>query len=146
MKKQTYIHNLLGRLRVRTEAVRNNHPAAAAVRTLLADTPHVFSVETNPLTGSVTVRYDPARLSAAAILAILRRNGYLEGAATVVQTNTVIRPVRASRPGPARPSMAALPLTPAQSLLMQVAVPKMGQIILTWTIERALTAALAGLL
>ncbi len=136
MNKQTYIHDVPGRLRVRTAAVRNNQPAAAAVRALLGATPHVFSVETNPLTGSITVRYDPARLSAAAILEVLRRNGYLEGAATVAQTHTIGQ----------RPPAAGFPLSPAQALFMQVAVPKMGQIILTWTIERALTAAIAGLL
>jgi hypothetical protein len=97
VKKPNYIHNIPGRLRVRTEAVRNNSAAAAAARALLAATPHVLSVETNPLTGSITVHYDPAGLSAPPLLGILRRHGYLEGSGAAAQTGTVAQPMPLSQ-------------------------------------------------
>jgi Heavy metal associated domain 2 len=141
MKKQTYIHNTPGRLRVRTEAVRNRPAAAEAVRALVAGTPHVYSVEANPLTGSITVRYDHARMDASTLLGILRGNGYLEGSATAVETRTIVEAGR-----PAAAGRAAVSMTPAEALLMQAAAAKVGQIVLSWTIERAIAAAIAGLL
>ncbi len=77
MKKELYIHHIPGRLRVRAGAFKNDR-RAAAVRRLLAGLPGVSSVETNSVTGSVTTRYDTARVTPAAILALLRRTGHLK--------------------------------------------------------------------
>jgi hypothetical protein len=135
MRKQTYIHNTPGRLRVQTEAVRKRPAAAAAVRALIAGTPHVHSVEANPVTGSIVVRYDHARLDASVLLGILRGNGYVD---TAVETRTTGNATAVSRP--------AVSMNPAQALLMEAAAAKVGQIVLRWTVERAIAAAIAGLL
>lgn len=139
MRKQTFIHNTPGRLRVRTEAVRKRPVAAAAVRALIAGTPHVHSVEANPLTGSITVRYDHARLEASTLLGILRGSGYLEGSGTAVETRAIGEAKAVSR-------NTAVSMSPAQAFRMQAAVVKVGEMVLQWTIERAIAAAIAGLL
>jgi copper chaperone CopZ len=78
MNHKTYIHGTPGRLRIRTEAIKNNESAAAAARELLQAIPGVHSTAANPLTGSITVIYDTAQLSSARILAAFRQPSYLE--------------------------------------------------------------------
>jgi copper chaperone CopZ len=127
MKTKIYIHDIPGRLRVCTEAVKNNGQAAAAVQDLLAATPGVLSAKANPVTGSIIVTYDTTRLAAPAILGVLHQNGYLD-----METNVCERAA-------AQPSFAG-------RLLTEVVAPKLGQFVLSWTVERTLAAAVTALL
>lgn len=64
----TYIHNVPGRLRVKSSAIGR---APQALRTLCRDLvawPGVIDLSVNPLASSLTVIYDPGRLDPAAIL------------------------------------------------------------------------------
>ncbi|HZQ53971.1 MAG TPA: cation transporter [Bryobacteraceae bacterium] len=115
-----YIHETPGRVRIRTEAIKKNDCAATAVPGLLQSVPGVLSAAANPLTGSITVTYDATRLHSAAILELLRAQGYIG-----------MEPARCHRP-----------VAPAQSSFAHT----LGKIILNWTIDQAFSAALAALL
>lgn len=70
-----YLHHVPGRLRVRIPALRNNGVKIDEVKGLL----HVNgsrNVAVNPLTGSVTVTYDPAIVRAEELLYRLKSAGY----------------------------------------------------------------------
>ena len=70
------VHRLPGRLRLRVPAIRQIDQAqqewAFVWRDLLDGTGEIESVEVNPTTGSVLIRYDPDRLTEAELLAFLR--------------------------------------------------------------------------
>jgi copper chaperone CopZ len=75
----TYVHHVPGRLRVRTAAVKRNPEAAALAKQSLSAVAGVLSAEANTVTGSVTLRYDPATISQHDIFDVLRRAGYAQG-------------------------------------------------------------------
>jgi hypothetical protein len=64
----SYLHHVPGRLRVSLPAVKRNRAAAAAVERALAALDGIRAVHANPLTGSVIVRYDPARIGSDGVL------------------------------------------------------------------------------
>lgn len=70
------VHRLPGRLRLRVPAIRQIDQAqqewAFVWRDLLGGTGEIESVEVNPTTGSVLIRYDPDRLTEAELLAFLQ--------------------------------------------------------------------------
>jgi hypothetical protein len=70
------VHRLPGRLRLRVPALRQiDHTQqewAFVWRDLLDGTEEIESVEVNPTTGSVLIRYDPDRLTEAELLAFLQ--------------------------------------------------------------------------
>jgi copper chaperone CopZ len=71
-----YVHHIPGRLRMRVAAVKRNPEAARVARQRLSAVEGVLSAEANAVTGSVTVRYDQARISHHDLLNVLRRAGY----------------------------------------------------------------------
>lgn len=75
----TYVHHVPGRLRIRSAAVKRNPEAAAFARQHLSAVAGVLSAEASAVTGSVTLRYDPAAISHHDIFAELRRAGYAHG-------------------------------------------------------------------
>lgn len=75
----TYVHHVPGRLRIRSAVVKRNPEAAAFARQRLSAVAGVLSAEVSTVTGSVTLRYDPATISHHAIFAELRRAGYAHG-------------------------------------------------------------------
>jgi hypothetical protein len=74
----SYRHHVPGRLRVRSERIKNRPTAAAAVESLIAAAPGVQRVKGNTITGSVTVNYEPSATTAAAILDLLQTHGYIQ--------------------------------------------------------------------
>lgn len=73
-----YIHDVPGRLRVKAPKVKDNAATAARVEGLLGTIPGIHSVNTNTLTGSVLVNYNPASMDSKRVLDILERNGYFD--------------------------------------------------------------------
>ena len=69
-----YVHHVPGRLRVRIPILRNNAAKSDEVKNLL-QVNGSQKVCVNPLTGSVTITYDPAILSGDELLDLLRGNG-----------------------------------------------------------------------
>jgi copper chaperone CopZ len=70
-----YLHDLPGRLRVRSPLFRKNAERATAVRNSLESVDGVRSATVNLVTGSVTIYYDCSRASTATLLETLRYHG-----------------------------------------------------------------------
>jgi hypothetical protein len=70
-----FIHDIPGRLRVKIEYLKNHPERLKEVRDLLIAN-GVLSVRSNTLTGSTVVEYDPAVITSAHLLDILKQNGY----------------------------------------------------------------------
>lgn len=68
-----FIHDVPGRLRVKSPSFKSG-PRLDAAERVLAGLAGVTSVKGRPLTGSLLVHYDPTRLSGDRIKTILRRD------------------------------------------------------------------------
>jgi copper chaperone CopZ len=74
-----YVHETLGRLRIRCRALRKQSERIALVKGQLESAAGVASVTVNPVTGSFTILYDPAQTTSAGLLDIWKANdGELE--------------------------------------------------------------------
>jgi hypothetical protein len=72
-----YLHNLPGRLRLKTRSLKNSKDKAAEVRALLRQLPGIETLEINLLTGSMLVRYDTTSITSAQILGWLVTNSVI---------------------------------------------------------------------
>jgi hypothetical protein len=72
-----YIHVVPGRLRVKSPAIRQNQLKAGEARTLVEALHGVSSAETNLLTGSIIVRFDPREISYHEILTALQQANFI---------------------------------------------------------------------
>ncbi|TVQ88438.1 MAG: cation transporter [Chromatiaceae bacterium] len=70
-----YIHHIPGRIRVRSNAFRCSAHRSEAAREHLLSMDGVEAVQINPRAGSITVNYDPARLTHPELLGTLERLG-----------------------------------------------------------------------
>jgi copper chaperone CopZ len=73
-----YLHNIPGRLRVKIPSIKHLNHEAGKVESLFEFREGIEKVRSNALTGSVTITYDPERISADHLLAVLREHGYIE--------------------------------------------------------------------
>ena len=80
-----YVHNIPGRLRVKTPFVKGDPDTAESIRKLLEAVEGVDSTAVRTLTGSVIINYNAKTIDSGAILDILKRKGYFD--ASQVQTN-----------------------------------------------------------
>ena len=71
-----YIHNVPGRLRIRSEAIKKNRNAADSVRGALSLLPGIGIVEINLITGSILINYNKQVVNYEDILCLLNRRGY----------------------------------------------------------------------
>ena len=94
-ESETYIHHVPGRLRVRSSAVRRNEVGALRAAAWLRSLPGVSSADANPLTGSLTLRYDPALTGSGTLLEALQEAGYVSRHVTAPATLPA-RPARRS--------------------------------------------------
>jgi copper chaperone CopZ len=67
----SYVHDLPGRLRVRIPATKGNSISAEKLVNRINALEGIASVDANPVTGSILIRYDTAIINAAACLAVL---------------------------------------------------------------------------
>jgi copper chaperone CopZ len=72
-----YLHNLPGRLRLKTRSLKNSEDKAAEIRALLRQLPGIETIEINLLTGSMLVRYDTTSITSAQILGFLVTNSVI---------------------------------------------------------------------
>jgi copper chaperone CopZ len=72
----TYIHDVPGRLRVRSMAIKRNPQEAERVRAAVAFLEGVSVAEANVRTGSLTVAYETGATSSHHILGVLNAMGY----------------------------------------------------------------------
>jgi copper chaperone CopZ len=73
-----YIHNVPGRLRVKTPSIKNNSDAAQEVQKILDVIEGIDSTSVNTVTGSVIVNYDARMVRSDHILDALQERGYLD--------------------------------------------------------------------
>lgn len=69
-----YIHNVPGRLRVRSEILKRNRFAADSVRISLSTMPGIGVVEINRISGSILVHYNHKVVNHEDIISLLERN------------------------------------------------------------------------
>jgi copper chaperone CopZ len=74
----TYIHDIPGRLRVKTPAIKGNDNAAAEVQRLLKIIEGIDSTAVNTTTGSVVINYNAKAVQSGKILDTLKESGYLD--------------------------------------------------------------------
>jgi copper chaperone CopZ len=73
-----YVHNVPGRLRVKTPTLRSMAGEEQRVSEFFDHLEGVERVTVNPLTGSVLVHYDPEILESEEILEVLKRRGHFD--------------------------------------------------------------------
>jgi copper chaperone CopZ len=78
-----YIHDIPGRLRVKTPAIKGNGNAAEEVQRLLNVIEGIDSTSVNTTTGSVVINYDAKAVQSGKILDTLKDSGYLDPSKTV---------------------------------------------------------------
>ncbi|HMK43429.1 MAG TPA: cation transporter, partial [Dissulfurispiraceae bacterium] len=73
-----YIHDLPGRLRIKTPLLKRNEQAAYDVKKFLGTINGVATIDINPTTGSLLVNYNPRAIRSELIIAELKRKGYFD--------------------------------------------------------------------
>jgi len=80
-----YIHNVPGRLRLKSPIIKKNGNLADEIRKTLSTMNGIATVDINLTTGSLLVNYNPKTTSHKDIISILQRKGYFD--ATRATTN-----------------------------------------------------------
>ena len=80
-----YVHNIPGRLRVKTPIVKGDPDTAEDIQKLLEAVVGVDSTAVRTLTGSVIVNYDAKTIDSETILDILKRKGYFDSSKVQTQ-------------------------------------------------------------
>ena len=78
-----YIHNVPGRLRVRTPLVKGNRASAKHVEGLVKQLRGIDSADVNTTTGSIVVHYCPKTISSDVILSTLENEGLFDSSKVV---------------------------------------------------------------
>jgi copper chaperone CopZ len=73
-----YIHNVPGRVRIRSDVIKKNLRAGYEVRMGLSTLMGVGTVHINLTTGSILIYYNPKVVKVADIIAVLERKGYFD--------------------------------------------------------------------
>jgi len=85
-----YIHDIPGRLRVKTPSLKGNFNAAEELKRILNSIEGIDSTSVNTLTGSVVVNYDTRSVGSARILHTLNECGYVDLTKTVTNDDYVV--------------------------------------------------------
>jgi hypothetical protein len=72
-----HVHVTPGRLRVKSLLLKRNEVRARRAEFELAGVPNITFARVNATTGSITLYFDPAHWTAAALIALLRERGYV---------------------------------------------------------------------
>ena len=73
-----YIHNVPGRLRVKSPAVKRNQDAADEIKKSLSTLQGIATVDINLTTGSILVNYNAKTIHHEDIVRLLQRKGYFD--------------------------------------------------------------------
>ena len=80
-----YIHNVPGRLRIRSEILKKNRFACDSGRIVLSTIPGIGVVEINSVTGSILIQYNHKAVNYEDIIFLLERKGHFDR--TMASTN-----------------------------------------------------------
>lgn len=84
-----YIHQIPGRLRIKSPLIKRNQSAAQTVEGLVAGICGVRSVAVNIVTGSIVIRYNFRAVSSGTILNVLKCNGYFDPSKAVTHDQVI---------------------------------------------------------
>jgi copper chaperone CopZ len=73
-----YIHNVPGRLRVKSPLLKRNSAAVDDLRKALSTIQGIAAVDFNPTTGSLLINYNHRQTNADDIVGLLERKGYFD--------------------------------------------------------------------
>lgn len=73
-----YIHNVPGRLRIKTPLIKKNQSIAEDVKNLLRPIIGISSTSFNLITGSIVINYDPKVITSKEIVNTLNYAGYFD--------------------------------------------------------------------
>ncbi|MCL4490947.1 MAG: cation transporter [Nitrospirae bacterium] len=73
-----YIHNVPGRLRMKSPAIKKNEQVAGDLKKILSTMNGIATVDINLTTGSLLVNYNPKAVDHRDIVGILQRKGYFD--------------------------------------------------------------------
>ena len=73
-----YIHHVPGRLRIRSQLLKNNHQMLEDVRKCFRGAPGIEHIKVSPVTGSALIRYNPDEIESDQILSILHDCEYVD--------------------------------------------------------------------
>lgn len=92
-----YIHNVPGRLRIKSPVIKNNRNVADELKKTLSMLYGISTVDINLTTGSLLINYNSKSVKHTDIVDILQRKGYFD--ASKAQTNDEYLHRAASRAG-----------------------------------------------
>lgn len=92
-----YIHNVPGRLRLKSPLVKKNTEVADDIRKTLSTIQGIATVEINLTTGSVLVNFNPKQINHKDIVSLLQRKGYFDASQALTNDQYIHR--AASRAG-----------------------------------------------
>jgi copper chaperone CopZ len=75
-----YLHDVPGRLRIKTPLIKGNENLAKNVERFLDQINGVKAITTNPLTGSIVMTYDEKRLTSKMLIETLKTRGIFDPA------------------------------------------------------------------
>jgi hypothetical protein len=78
-----YVHNVPGRIRIKSPVLKGNAVEAERVQALLTIQPGIHSAYANPLTGSVIIGYDEGKTGSSQIMDTLEAAGCYKAAPPV---------------------------------------------------------------
>ncbi|MGM0453304.1 MAG: HMA2 domain-containing protein [Thermodesulfobacteriota bacterium] len=73
-----YIHHVPGRLRIRSQLLKNNHQMLEDVKKCFRGAAGIEHIKVSPVTGSALIRYDPNEIKSDQILSILHDCEYVD--------------------------------------------------------------------
>lgn len=87
-----YIHNVPGRLRVKSPIIKKNKNAEYKLKNVLGTMDGITTVDINLTTGSILINYNPKTISRSDILNILQRDGYFDASKSITNDHIIIHP------------------------------------------------------
>jgi copper chaperone CopZ len=86
-----YIHNVPGRLRVKTPAVKRNQDAADEIKKILSTMNGIATVDINLTTGSILINYNPKTIEGKDIVNTLQRKGHFDTSQAITNDQYIQR-------------------------------------------------------
>lgn len=86
-----YIHNVPGRLRLKTPAVKKNKDAADEIKKILSTMNGIATVDINLTTGSILINYNPKAIQNKDIISALQRKGYFDSSKAITNDQYIQR-------------------------------------------------------
>jgi hypothetical protein len=84
-----YLHQVPGRLRIKSPRIKRDPSEGKDVAALLQDLAGIETISINTMTGSVVVHHDPDMLDGGAILGVLKEHGYFDKTQAAINDRSV---------------------------------------------------------